>query len=76
MAAVAYREAKRADPQCRVIGGGGVSLDPDGLRWTERAFAAGLLRSCDAVSFHYGYQGSAVPGPESGSWTPWQPCAR
>ncbi|HIE09427.1 MAG TPA: hypothetical protein EYP65_06210 [Armatimonadetes bacterium] len=39
----AYRAAKSADPNCVIVGGGGISLDA--LDWAERAFTAGLLRT-------------------------------
>ncbi|HID07844.1 MAG TPA: hypothetical protein EYP10_11945, partial [Armatimonadetes bacterium] len=54
----AYRAAKRANPECVIIGGGGVALSA--LDWIERAFKAGLLRYCDALSFHYGLRGTAL----------------
>lgn len=48
---VAYEAAKRADPTCSILGGGGFSLRAKA--WILAAFDAGLLRYCDAVSFHY-----------------------
>jgi len=48
---IAYREAKRADPECLVIGGGGVWARR--LDWIERMLDAGGARSMDALSIHY-----------------------
>jgi hypothetical protein len=48
---VAYEAAKRADPTCIVVGGGGINLKEKD--WTLDAFNAGLLKYCDVVSFHY-----------------------
>jgi hypothetical protein len=55
---VAYEAAKAANPDCVVIGGGGVALDY--LNWVERVLRAGALRHCDRFSFHYGYAGKAL----------------
>lgn len=52
---LAYESAKRANPDCVIIGGGGIALNA--LDWVERAFEAGLLRYCDVISFHYGLGG-------------------
>ncbi len=48
---IAYREAKRADPECLVIGGGGVWARR--LDWIERMLDAGGVQSMDALSIHY-----------------------
>lgn len=56
----AYEAAKRADPRCVIVGGGGVDLFS--LNWVERAMRAGLLRWCDVFSFHYGCAGVALEG--------------
>jgi len=50
---VAYREAKRADPDCLVLGGGGV--EAGNLRWTEQMLAAvdPSVRTMDGFSVHY-----------------------
>ena len=48
----AYREAKRADPDCFVLGGGGVSLES--MRWIETMLAALAGKSMDGFSIHYG----------------------
>lgn len=48
---VAYAAAKRADPACFILGGGGFSLRAK--EWVLEALDAGLLRYCDALSFHY-----------------------
>lgn len=61
LAAVAWREAKRADPECLVVGGGGIALDSGSLAWAEQAIAAGVLDHCDRFSFHYGYAGVPLP---------------
>jgi len=44
-----YRAAKRADPQCVVLGG---CISPVALDWTERIFKAGALRYMDVLSYH------------------------
>jgi hypothetical protein len=50
--------AKSADPDCLVIGGGGVDLGASA--WLERAMKAGLLQHCDRFSIHYGAAGKAT----------------
>lgn len=48
----AYREAKRADPDCVVLGGGGASLRA--MPWIERMLAAiGNDRCMDGFTYHY-----------------------
>jgi hypothetical protein len=50
--AVAYREAKKADPACTVLGGGGVSLGSKA--WIGKMIAALPDERCmDAFSIHY-----------------------
>jgi len=48
---LAYEAAKRADPTCVVVGGGGFNLQAKD--WIAAALNAGLLNYCDVVSFHY-----------------------
>jgi len=55
VSAAAYQAAKRADPDCVVVGGGGNSLER--FDWLDRAFKAGLAQHLDAFSLH------AVLGP-------------
>lgn len=52
----AYDAARAADPSCVIVGGGGI--DPGDRPWVERAFAAGMNRHMDVLSFHYGPAGS------------------
>lgn len=48
----AYRAAKQADPDCIVLGGGGVSLRA--MSWVERLFrAVGDERCMDGFTYHY-----------------------
>lgn len=51
MLGIAYREAKRADPDCRVLGGGG--LDPRNPAWLGRMLAAPGGKEMDILSIHY-----------------------
>jgi len=51
MLAVAYREAKKADPECLVLGGGG--LDPRHPDWIRRILAAAGGKALDGFSIHY-----------------------
>lgn len=55
---VAFTAAKRADPNCTILGGGGIFITQP--EWNERAFAAGLLKWCDKVSIH-GYVDAIHP---------------
>ena len=48
---VAYRQAKKADPDCTVLGGGGVYIGR--LDWTRRMLARLNGRAMDAFSIHY-----------------------
>ncbi len=48
---VAYRQAKKADPDCVVLGGGGVYIGR--LDWTRRMLAALKGRPMDGFSIHY-----------------------
>jgi len=48
---IAHREAKKADPGCFVLGGGGVSLGS--MRWIEKMLAALRSPSMDGFSIHY-----------------------
>ena len=48
---VAYRQAKKADPDCVVLGGGGVYIGR--LDWTRRMLAALKGRPMDVFSIHY-----------------------
>lgn len=58
MLQVAYREAKRADPACTVIGGGGVNLSA--VDWIRRMLQAAGGRNMDAFSIHYLDPGTAA----------------
>jgi len=49
--AIAYREAKRADPTCTVIGGGGTWVR--GMRWITATLDATSGKAMDAYSIHY-----------------------
>ncbi|MFH1023078.1 MAG: hypothetical protein V1809_06785 [Planctomycetota bacterium] len=51
MLGVAYREAKKADPDCLVLGGGG--LDPRNPAWIRRMMAAPGGKAMDVFSIHY-----------------------
>jgi hypothetical protein len=51
MLGIAYREAKKADPDCLVLGGGG--LDPRNPAWIKRMLAAAGGKSMDGFSLHY-----------------------
>ncbi|HIE51888.1 MAG TPA: hypothetical protein EYP85_09030 [Armatimonadetes bacterium] len=59
---VAYQQAKRANPNCYILGCSLAGLDDRALEFAERVFAAGGLNYLDAVSFHP-YQNSP---PEEG----------
>lgn len=47
---VAYKAAKEADPECKIIGGGGVSVNS--ISFIERIFKAGALNYMDIFSIH------------------------
>lgn len=49
---VAYKAAKKADPNCFVVGAGGAGSPNVNDEWFAEAIQAGLLEYCDAVSFH------------------------
>jgi hypothetical protein len=51
MLGAAFQEAKKADPDCRVVGGGG--LDPRNPSWLKRMLAAPGGKSMDILSIHY-----------------------
>ena len=51
MLQVAYREAKRADPTCLVMGGGGVNMQSMG--WIAEMLKAAGGQSMDVFSIHY-----------------------
>jgi hypothetical protein len=60
--AAAYGAAKRANPNCVVLGGGGFALSS--LDWVGKALDAGMLKYCEVVSFHYGYAGQPFRSQE------------
>ncbi|MBU0611677.1 MAG: hypothetical protein KKI08_27615 [Armatimonadetes bacterium] len=51
MLQVAYREAKRADPTCLVMGGGGVNMQS--MDWIARMLKAAGGQCMDLFSIHY-----------------------
>ncbi len=57
---VAYREAKRADPACTVIGGGGVNLLA--MDWIRQMLQAAGGQNMDAFSIHYLDPSTAAAG--------------
>ncbi len=48
---IAYTEAKRVDPDCTILGGGGVNLRS--MDWVRRMLRAGAGPYMDAFSIHY-----------------------
>lgn len=53
-----YRAAKLADPDCTIVGVGGVALSQ--MAWMERAFRAGIVPYMDDLSTH-GYVDAVTP---------------
>ena len=48
---IAYAECKRADPECIVLGGGGVN--PRSMRWIQQMLAAVDAKCMDGFTIHY-----------------------
>jgi len=62
---VAYTQAKRADPDCVIVGG---CLWPPRPEFTDRVLAAGALRHMDAVSYHHYCEPDAVAMGQVKDW--------
>ncbi|NCP34145.1 MAG: hypothetical protein GW867_29430, partial [Armatimonadetes bacterium] len=65
---VAYTQAKRADPECVIVGG---CFWPAAPEFTDRVLATGALKYMDAVSYHHYCEPDACPVVSPSA--PWSP---
>ncbi len=62
---IAYTEAKRADPECVVVGG---CFWPPKPEFTDRVLATGAIQYMDAVSYHHYCEPDAIAMGQVRSW--------
>jgi hypothetical protein len=62
---VAWTQAKRADPECVIVGGCFWPLMPE---FTDRVLATGAIKFMDAVSYHHYCEPEAMARGEVRSW--------